>query len=89
MAAFKEKSNTSVFTTRHVMIANAPITYVVHDKEGDWQFFGPEENIEDKDVMIVSLQQVIQHDPAVLEIADLPRGGVATRANKHAPWQRG
>lgn len=88
MAAFQEDSSTSVFTTRQVMIGNSPIVYVVHDEEGDWQFFGADENVQDTDVMIVSLQQVVQHDPTVLEIANLPKSTVATREDANAPWMK-
>lgn len=88
MAAFQDDPDTSVFTTRQVMIGNSPIVYVVHDEDGDWQFFGPDENVQDSDVMIVSLQQVVQRDPTVLEIANLPRSTVATRDDANTPWTK-
>jgi hypothetical protein len=89
MPIFDDEPNAAVFTTKHVMVGNSPIVHVVHDEDGDWQFFGPEENVQDQDVMIVSLQQVVQRDPTVLELADLPRGAVATRVDQAAPWEVG
>lgn len=89
MSIFDDEPNVAVFTTNYVMVGNSPIVYVVHDDDGDWQFLGPEENVQDQDVMIVSLQQVIQRDPSVLELADLPRGAAATRVDRAAPWETG
>ncbi len=87
MSIFDDEPNVAVFTTNYVMVGNSPIVYVVHDDDGDWQFLGPEENVQDQDVMIVSLQQVIQRDPSVLDLADLPRGTAATRVDRAAPWE--
>lgn len=89
MPDFEDDPSTTVFTTRQVMIGNSPIVYVVHDEDGDWQFFGPEENIQDGDVMIISLQQVVRHDPTMLELADLPKGMAATKADGDATWEKG
>ncbi len=89
MHVFDDEPSTAVFTTNEVMVGNSPIVYVMHDEDGDWQFFGPDEKVQDQDIMIVSLQQVIQRDPSVLELADLPRGAAATRGDGTAPWKQG
>jgi hypothetical protein len=86
---FRADLDKPVFTTKYVMRKNSPITYVYHDEDGDWQFFGPEADIKNEDVMVVSLGQIIEHDPTIREIADLPTGAVAIRANQNASWERG
>ena len=80
--------NKSVFTTKFVMNKNSPVVYVAHDTDGDWQFFGPEDNIKDEDVMIVSLEQMIDHDPSLRSLYDLPVGMNASRSKKGEEFRR-
>ena len=41
-----------------------------------------------EEASLVSLRSITQIDPSVLELADLPLGWVASRANPDEPWQR-
>ena len=83
---FTEDINNYVFTTRFVIEDNCPIVLVSHDDEGDWQFLSEEGPIEDE-ARIVLLHEIIQHDPTILEVADLPIGSKAFRDNMGSPWR--
>ena len=85
---FKEGLNTAVFTTKFVVRDKKAITYVSHYLEdGAWQFSSDDdfENYEDN-AMILSLDEIIQLDKSILEIADLPLGFIATRNRKTDNW---
>jgi hypothetical protein len=85
---FDEPRNVAVFTTRHVMVARHPILYVYHDQEdGAWQFHSSDE-ITIQDAMVVALSEIVDIDPTVMELADLPLGWMAWRNNVNEPWQR-
>lgn len=38
--------------------------------------------------LLVSLKTIVQIDPTVLEVADLPPGWQATRDTAESPWKR-
>jgi len=88
MKKFKDGLNTAVFTTRFVVNDKKEITYVSHDfEDGAWQFFSDDnfDNYEEI-ALILSLDEIIQLDKSILEIADLPLGCVATRKSKTDNW---
>ncbi len=85
---FPDSLNTAVFTTKFIVQDKKEITYVSHDfEDGAWQFFSDDnfDNYEEI-AMILSLDEIIQIDNSVLEIADLPFGSVATRKSKTDNW---
>ena len=90
MKEFDESLNTAVFTTKYVMQDKHTITFVSHDLEdGAWQFLSndqPENN--EGMAMLVSLKEIIDQDPSILEVSDLPIGYVATRQSKKDNWER-
>jgi hypothetical protein len=83
---FREEKNRHVFTTRQWLEANEPIVRVVHDEDGDWQFFTEEVDFEHGKV--VSLAQMVERDKTLNEVFDLDYGQVATRDYIGAPWKR-
>lgn len=86
---FKESDNTSVFTTKFVIIDKKDITRVTHDKEdGTWQYFSSDqfENFEDV-AKIVGLGQMIKIDSSILELADMKEGYVAHRNSRSDKWE--
>jgi len=87
MKTFNEKSNTAVFTTRFVIERISPILFVFHFNDGSWQFSGPEENLSDGDFRVIALDEVIEIDSTVLEIADMPLGCEAFRIDRDSPWR--
>ncbi len=87
MKKFQESLQKPVFTTKFVLNDKFPIVYVSHDSDGDWQFFSEHEHIQDEDIMIVSLEQIIQYDCSVNEIANLPIGKRAQRKDLDSNWE--
>jgi len=84
---FQEGKNRAVFTTKPVIHDGHAILLVSHDTEGDWQFLCGTTN-RPEDGMLVSLGSILQRDPSVGKLADLPEGWRAFRKSLNAPWNR-
>ncbi|WP_338288322.1 hypothetical protein [Luteolibacter sp. LG18] len=85
---FDQSPNCATFTTSLVMREHEPITHVYHDEDDHaWQFHAADAASEDQ-MMIVALKEVVDLDPSVLEVADLPPGWMAIRPSLAAPWKR-
>ena len=85
---FPDSLNTAVFTTKFVVHDRKEITYISHDfEDGSWEFYSDDnfDNYEDI-VLILSLDEIIQLDISLLEVADLPLGFVATRRSIADDW---
>lgn len=78
--------NIYVFTTRFVLKELSPIVYVMHESDGDWQFLGKEDGLKEEDAMIISLAEMLKHDPTLITILDLPKGKEATRHDLGKEW---
>ena len=84
---FSEPENTACVTCCHVMHGHAEIVNVFHDEDdGGWQFLCGEEH-ETKEFMLVSLKQVVEVDPSVNGLHEMPLGCGATRESKWAAWK--
>lgn len=87
--AFNEGLNTAVFSTRFVLRRGEAIQNVFHHEEdGSWEFIGATQATNEKDYLVVSLQEIIDFDPSVLELADLALGKSAYRSAINMPWER-
>ena len=75
----------TVFTVRDVLQKGALIQYVVHDNNGDWQFF-PGYEVPSTDMMVVTLSNIIEYDKSIVDILNLERGYQAYRRNKADEW---
>lgn len=79
-------------TTKHITDRDLPILYVSHDRddegESTWQFHSLVEPFSMDDAMLVRLDTIVELDPSVLEIADLPVGFAATRTALGGEWRR-
>jgi hypothetical protein len=85
---FQAGKNRAVFTTNRVLERTHPILLVSHDDdEGDWQFLCGTTN-RPAHGRIVCLGSIVELDPSISELADLPKGWHATRTSRNAPWQR-
>ena len=80
----EESLTKAVFTTVYVIENNSPIVYVSHDMDGDWQFFGPEENVEMDKSRVVLLGEIIDMDSSLKELLDLPMGTAAYRQSRES-----
>jgi hypothetical protein len=85
---FPENHDVAVFTTSHIIRDRLPILYVVHDTDdGAWQFHHAGQ-VREKDAMVVSLEEIVELDPSIRELADLPPGWTASRISIKSPWKR-
>jgi len=85
---FPADPHAGVFTTRRIISGGERIVYVSHDiEDGAWQFHGASESKRD-DALLVCLHHILDKEPAIGELADLPLGWSASRENPDAPWIR-
>ena len=85
---FEDGPNVAVIVTRDVMHGGAWIAFVSHDEEdGGWQFHGEEESDVDA-AMVVALGRIVELDPGIAQLSDLPVGWQAWRTGPKAKWQR-
>jgi len=85
---FDAPRNAAAVTVTQVMDGFHPILLVCHDADdGGWQFLTGE-NVSMADALLVSLGSVVERDPTVADLADLPEGWKATRADPGADWVR-
>src|SRR5690348_9784706 len=85
---FEDPQNLAVVTIKRIVNDGQPILYASHDEDDrGWQFLdGGIFTVED--AMLVSLQHVVQIDPTVKDLANLPLGWYAERAAAGQPWKR-
>jgi hypothetical protein len=86
---FTEAENTACLTQRQIVNNGRPILLVAHDADdGCWQFLDGSENLKIADGMLVTLADMVQRDPSLADVADLPLGWMAWREEAGAEWQR-
>lgn len=83
---YREPENTAGFCCEHVFTRSRPVLYVRHDQDGDWQFLCGDTH--DGGPRLVCLGCVIERDPSLLTLADLPAGWGAIRERLGATWMR-
>lgn len=85
---FADVENTATITLKRIVNRTAPILLVSHDADdGGWQFLDGGEVTED-DASVVSLREILELDPTIKDVADLPLGWKAERTGVGKPWQR-
>lgn len=85
--AFDVPVSTTSFATRHVVDGSLPILEVYHDHDGEWQFMCGTTNAT-SDAKLVCLGCVIERDPSLSQLADMPAGWLAHRESPEHPWSR-
>jgi hypothetical protein len=85
---FPVAKNTMAFAHDAIFKTREPIVRVSHDDDGDWQFLDGVSTNASKNAMLVALSTVVQRDPSVLDVANLPIGWCATRSKPGSPWKR-
>jgi hypothetical protein len=84
---FDQPPNCAVITLRRI-VDGGPILFVSHDADDDgWQFLDGE-SAEMDEALVVSLKSMLDRDPSLGELADLPLGWIATRKSRSHPWKR-
>lgn len=85
---FADARKTAVFTTRDIIEEGKPILLVTHDQDdGAWQFH-TRKTVPASESKVVALDEIIFHDPSIVELADLPLGWSAIRDSITSPWKR-
>ena len=82
---FKEPAESRVHTTRFVLDKDLPILVVLHHRDGGWEFVCGTTD-KRRDAREIMLGEVVELEPRVREIADLPTGWRAFRDSPEAPW---
>ena len=84
---FAPPRNCAVLTTHQVLEREEPILHVTHDSDDHgWQFHGSEPRAED--AKVIALEEAVELDPSVWQLADLPPGWHAWRSSVEEPWIR-
>lgn len=82
---FNLPTDAGVFTTRQVLQGSEPVREVYHGRDGDWQFLcGTTLNTED--LKLVCLGCMVEVDPTIGELADMPPGWCGTRQARGEAW---
>lgn len=81
---FTDEPLTACYVTPSVL-KGSPITRVIHDFDGDWQFIDKAGTSKPK---LVSLESIVKQDPTVQELHDLPYAWFADRDTPSSPWRR-
>ena len=85
---FEDPENVATFTVRKIVEDGSPILLVTHDEDdGAWQFLTADK-VSTSDMMIVGLGQMVEVDPTLTQLADLPLGWKAVRDGPDKPWKR-
>jgi hypothetical protein len=75
-------------TVRSIVFEGAPILLVSHDEDDHgWQFLDGEAP-RTANAAVVALSEIVELDPSVVEVADLPPGWQAVRDTKRSGWVR-
>jgi hypothetical protein len=85
---FAQPRNLAVITLARVISGERTVLYVSHDEDdGGWQFLDGAAFAE-TDARVVGLGQMVDSDPTLADLADLPEGFVATRSSALDIWVR-
>jgi hypothetical protein len=85
---FQDPPNVAAFTDRLVTEKGHPIVFVSHEEaDAAWELMGPEDPRPEQRV-VLCLQHLVERDPSLRELADLPLGWRAERASPRKPWKR-
>jgi hypothetical protein len=85
---FNSNLNTAVFTTSFVLHDKKPILFVSHyDQDGTWEFLSDDEFDDfEKVAKVVSLEEIINLDPSIIELSEMEEGYHAFRKSEKDKW---
>ncbi|MFT4222615.1 hypothetical protein [Dysgonomonas sp.] len=82
----EESKNKQVLTTSYVLTNDSPITFVLYDEDEDWQLFGDDEVVEDEDAYMVSVEEILEMEPALRKLPDMQPGQAVVREKGSTRW---
>jgi len=90
-SVFDLPPETVVVTTKYVTKEGAPILEVTHEydeEEGHiWQFHCGNGDYGDSVLQLVRLDEILEIDPSLHVVADLPAGCLASRTKRRPTWK--
>ena len=88
---FGDAPSTPVVTTRQVTERQLPILYVSHEQDEDglptWHFLCLTVPFAMEDAQLVRLDTIVELDPSITTLAELPLGYCALRTAPGAEWR--
>ena len=78
----------AAFICQHVYENSKPVLLVRHDENGDWQFLCGEDHAVNERPRLVGIIHLLERDPSLNEIADLPIDSAAERSIVGGEWIR-
>ncbi|WP_165022413.1 MULTISPECIES: hypothetical protein [unclassified Dysgonomonas] len=84
----EEPGNKSIMTTSHVLCSGSPVTFVLYDEDGDWQLFGDDEVDVNEDAYLVSVDEMLEMEPALRKLPDMQPGEAAAREKDSTRWSK-
>ena len=86
---FADPPNVAVFTSKQILEGRDWIYYVSHDEDdGAWQFHPRDGSASESEAAVAGLKTMLELDPSLRQIADLPLGWCAWREDPKAEWRR-
>lgn len=82
----EEFKNKPVLTTSYVICNDSPITFVLYDEDGEWQLFGDEEVADEEDAYVVSVEEILEMEPALRKLPDMQPGQAVVRKKDSMRW---
>jgi hypothetical protein len=80
-------SETAAFICGHVFDGSRPVLLVSHEG-GDWQFLCGADHEPGDRPRVVGINHLLDRDPSLQELLDLPPDWEAERQALGTPWQR-
>jgi Domain of unknown function (DUF4262) len=85
---FSDPPHTGVYTTERILNGEEPVLYVSHDPgDGAWQFHGQSES-RIESATLVCFHHLVDRDPTLKQLSDLPIGWCAWRDAPSDTWVR-
>lgn len=75
------------YVCSHVFDARRPVLLVSHE-DGEWQLLCGGAHDPDETPRVVGLQHLVERDPSLQELLDLPPDWEAERESTGSPWVR-
>jgi hypothetical protein len=85
---FDQGENVAAITTRQVLREGHAILNVVHYSDDHWWAFTCGTTDDPEDGLVVGMGCIVEKDPTLLSIADLPPGWGARREALGGHWER-
>ena len=85
---FEQPRDSAAISMSSIVHGGEPILFVSHDLDDHgWQFLGIGD-ADEADACLIALEEAVELDRSVVELAGLPPGWRAWRTDRTSPWQR-